>query len=549
MRVGMPDVMLACSPDGSHVLLPARMHACARVRTWPARGRGPLPDAGQPWAARARPRGDPAPGAAGRAARPAAAGPSRRRSRRARAGSGSRCPGWPAIASQARAEGGHVVALAAAGGAHAGEEGRPEPVGLPLLALLALLEAVVLEQAVELARDRGQVAQDVPVDVDARLVAQLLEEPAAQEDVAEALEAAVVDDRPEHPVDDPEVVLVGLLAGQGVVDLALPAGLLQVQQGALEGLAGVLARLLPAEVVQQPVLGEGHRRGGRLLELEPARAEPDDRHVAVAADRRAGGLADRAEAVGDRHAGGDLEALARARAVGEAVLERLLEAAQVVGLAERELGLGADHLDVVGRAGAERGRAPGRGRGERSAAGGAASSAGSLTAGEDGARAGRGQITGVDRSRRGRAADAARPAAALLFFPITTNPNSRGRRKRALCREKRWPARESFTPVGRESPPPVARRAGYPGARAASPGVPRVGYPGRASPRRPCLWRTPRAAGPGARVAYPGCEPHSPGARAGYPGSRLARGRAVASRLPRVGRVAYPRPGQVVRRR
>src|SRR5680860_1738144 len=51
----------------------------------------------------------------------------------------------------------HVVALARAGRADAREERWPEPVGLPLLAALALLEAVVLEQPVELAGDGGQV--------------------------------------------------------------------------------------------------------------------------------------------------------------------------------------------------------------------------------------------------------------------------------------------------------------------------------------------------------------------------------------------------------
>ncbi len=60
------------------------------------------------------------------------------------------------------------------------------------------------------------------------------------------------------------------------------------------------------------VLGEGYRRGGGVLELQPARAEPHDRHVAVPADRRARGLTDRAEPVGDRDPGGDLESFARA---------------------------------------------------------------------------------------------------------------------------------------------------------------------------------------------------------------------------------------------
>ena len=89
----------------------------------------------------------------------------------------------------------------------------------------------------------------------------------------------------------------------------------------------------------------------------------------MAADRRARGLADRAEPVGDRYAGGDLEALAGAGAVGEAVLERLLEPAQVVGLAEGQLRLGADDLDVVGRAGARARAGAGAGEGDRSAAG------------------------------------------------------------------------------------------------------------------------------------------------------------------------------------
>src|SRR5215207_7861900 len=300
---------------------------------------------------------------------------------------------------------GHVVALAGAGGADAGEEGWAQPVGLPLLALVALLEAVVLEQPVELAGDGGEVAQHVPIDVDASLVAQLLEEPAAEKDVAEPLQASVLDHRPQHPVDDPEVVLVGLLAAGGVVDLALPARFLEVEQGALEGLAGVLARLLPAEVVQQPVLGEGHRRGGGLLQLQPARAEPDDCHVAVAANRWAGGLADRAQAVGDRHPGRDLEALAGARTVGEAVLERLLEPAQVVGLAEGELGLGAADGDLLaGRrlAAARAGARAGQGRGGAGAGGGGGDGQ-VLRVARTSGLVGE-QATGVTRSRRGRAA-------------------------------------------------------------------------------------------------------------------------------------------------
>ena len=67
----------------------------------------------------------------------------------------------------------------------------------------------------------------------------------------------------------------------------------------------------------------------------------------MATDRRACGLADRAETIGDRDAGGDLEALARARAVGETVLERLLEPPQMIRLAEGELGLGAAQLSLL----------------------------------------------------------------------------------------------------------------------------------------------------------------------------------------------------------
>ena len=191
-----------------------------------------------------------------------------------------------------------------------------------------------------------------------------------------------------------------------VVHLALPARLLEVQERPLQRLAGVLAGLLPAEVVQQPVLGERNRRGGGLLELQPARPQPDDRHVAVAADRRARGLADRAEAVRDRHAGGHLEALAGARAVGEAVLEGLLEPSQMIGFAEGELGLGATHLDVVARPRRARARAgaspaePGRGRWGRGA--GPSRDKSYVWSGRT---RGRGEeATGVTDSRRGRAA-------------------------------------------------------------------------------------------------------------------------------------------------
>ena len=163
----------------------------------------------------------------------------------------------------------------------------------------------------------------------------------------------------------------------------------------------------------------GHRRGGRLLELEPARAQPDDRHVAVAADRRARRLADRAEAVGDGDARRDLEALAGAGAVGEAVLEGLLEAAQVVGLTERELGLGAARLDVVAGAG-ELGSEPAGGgrRGGLGCAGGGGGAPGhrtdSLTPRADELGGGRGGNRGNRLAPRpGRVA--ARPAAALFF--------------------------------------------------------------------------------------------------------------------------------------
>jgi hypothetical protein len=97
----------------------------------------------------------------------------------------------------------------------------------------------------------------------------------------------------------------------------------------------------------QPVLREGDGRCRGVLELQPSRAEPDDRHVAVAPDRGARRLANRAQAVGDRDPRGNLETLAGARAVGEPVLERLLEPAQVVGLTERKLGLGAAQLDLI----------------------------------------------------------------------------------------------------------------------------------------------------------------------------------------------------------
>ena len=137
----------------------------------------------------------------------------------------------------------------------------------------------------------------------------------------------------------------------------------------------------------------------------------------MAADRGAGGLADRPEPVGDRDAGGDLEALAGARAVGEAVLERLLEAAQVVGLAEGQLGLGAADGDLLAlgrRDGARSGARAGERRG----------GAGAVGAGGDGevlrvartnCRASE-EATGVTGSRRGRAANAARPAAASRSF-------------------------------------------------------------------------------------------------------------------------------------
>jgi hypothetical protein len=69
----------------------------------------------------------------------------------------------------------------------------------------------------------------------------------------------------------------------------------------------------------------------------------------VAADCGAGRLADRAETIGDRDAGGDLklppggrfDSLASGRSIGEAEPQRLLEAPQVLRLAERELALRA----------------------------------------------------------------------------------------------------------------------------------------------------------------------------------------------------------------
>ena len=153
-----------------------------------------------------------------------------------------------------------------------------------------------------------------------------------------------------------------------------------------------------------------------LLELQPARPEPDDRHVPVAADRRARGLADRAEPVRDRDARGDLEALAGAGAVGEAVLEGLLEPAQVVGLAERELSLGAAQLDSSpapadpprAGAGTLRGRSQATGRGEDGHL------ACSLTAWEDGRVASAGNRGNRLAPWPGR--EAVRPATALLFF-------------------------------------------------------------------------------------------------------------------------------------
>ena len=272
-----------------------------------------------------------------------------------------------------------------------------------------------------------------------------------------------------------------------VVDLALPARLLEVQERALEGLAGVLAGLLPAEVVQQPVLGEGHRRGRRLLELEPARAQPDDRHVAVAADRRARGLADRAEAVRDGDAGGHLETLAGAGAVGEAVLERLLQAAQVVGLAERELGLGAARLDVV--AGGRRAPGPG-GRaggaavsGERVLGGGRRAMAQRQSYAWSGRTGGAAsEATGVSGSRRGRAAER-RGRPRPCSFPTSTTPNSRGRENPALSRGNDDGCASRIPPVGASRIPRV-RASRLPPVRESHPPVRESLTPGPGPCRR-----------------------------------------------------------------
>ena len=169
----------------------------------------------------------------------------------------------------------------------------------------------------------------------------------------------------------------------------------------------------------------GHRRRGGVLELQPPRAEPDDGHVAVAADGRARGLADRPEPVGDRDARGDLEALARARAVGEAVLEGLLEPAQVIRLTQRELCFGAAQLELVrlcagalARAQILAGTAAGRGL-RRPGGGGTAISRCSVARRADALGAARTRNRGNRLARRGRAANAARPATALIALSLS----------------------------------------------------------------------------------------------------------------------------------
>src|SRR5262249_59701354 len=103
---------------------------------------------------------------------------------------------------------GNVVALAGAGRAYTGEERGSQPIGLPLSIGIAGLEAVVLEEPVEFSGDRGEVADDGPVQVRPGLVAKLVEEPAAEEDVAEPLHPTLPDHAPETAGDHREVVLV-----------------------------------------------------------------------------------------------------------------------------------------------------------------------------------------------------------------------------------------------------------------------------------------------------------------------------------------------------
>ena len=78
----------------------------------------------------------------------------------------------------------------------------------------------------------------------------------------------------------------------GIVDLALPARLLEVQQRALERLARRAPGVAPAEVVQQAVLGEraraARRRARAAASASPARRWPCSRGARWAA-RRSGG--------------------------------------------------------------------------------------------------------------------------------------------------------------------------------------------------------------------------------------------------------------------